>query len=134
MNKPSIDELHICLIEESFGAVAPRGAALAARFFERLFHDFPQFEPMFAGSTEHERQKKLLASLVTVVANLRDPATLTPMLTEMGAQLGELGALPEHYRAVGSTLLKAIREYCGDLSGRAHDDRASNRQIRIVVR
>ncbi|MCA9232211.1 MAG: hypothetical protein KDA57_16305 [Planctomycetales bacterium] len=107
----------IQLIEESFAAVAPQGAELVASFYDRLFNDFPAVKPMFANTTPAEQQKKLLSSLVLVVQNLRKPEVLGPALEQLGARHNEYGAVPTHYDAVGSTLLKTLAEYAGDVWG-----------------
>jgi hemoglobin-like flavoprotein len=117
MSEEALTDYQVKLIEESFEAVAPRGGALVARFYERLFHDFPEVEPMFAGTPPHAQQKKLLASLVLVVENLRKPDKLGPALEQLGIRHNDYGTLPEHYPAVGQTLLKTLAEFAGDLWG-----------------
>jgi len=117
MSTTELSEHQIKLIEESFAAVAPRGAALVARFYERLFQDYPEVEPMFADTEKHAQQKKLLGSLVLVVENLRKPEKLGPALEQLGIRHNDYGAEPAHYPAVGSTLLKTLAEYAGDLWG-----------------
>lgn len=117
MSAAGLTEHQIQLIEESFAAVAPRGAALVARFYQRLFNDYPEVKPMFDEANQHEQQKKLLASLVLVVENLRKPEKLEPALEQLGVRHHEYGAQEAHYQAVGSTLLKTLAEFAGDLWG-----------------
>ncbi len=116
MSQTGLTENQIQLIEESFAAVAPRGAALVARFYQRLFQDYPEVKPMFT-SDPHVQQKKLLGSLVLVVENLRKPEKLQPALQQLGIRHNDYGTKPEQYQAVGSTLLKTLAEYAGDVWG-----------------
>ena len=109
-------ENQIQLVEESFAAVAPQGDKLVARFYERLFTDYPGVKHLFT-SDPSEQQKKLLNSLVLVVQNLRKPEKLVPALEQLGKRHVDYGTEPAHYDAVGSTLLKTLEEFAGDLWG-----------------
>jgi len=117
MSTTELTENQIQLIEESFAAVAPKGGALVASFYERLFRDYPAVKPMFANVGQHEQQKKLLGSLVLVVNNLRKPEVLGPALEQLGGRHQEIGAEPAHYEAVGSVLLKTLAKFAGDIWG-----------------
>lgn len=116
MSALGLTEIQIQLVEESFAAVAPRGAALVARFYERLFQDYPEVKPMFK-SDPHQQQKKLLGALVLVVENLRKPEKLQPALEQLGIKHNDYNVVPEQYQAVGSTLLKTLAEFAGDIWG-----------------
>lgn len=117
MSYAELTENQIRLVEESFAVIAPKGAALVASFYERLFNDYPEVKPMFANVEQHVQQKKLLASLVLVVKNLRNSDVLSPALEQLGTHHHEIGAEPAHYEAVGKTLLKSLAKYAGDLWG-----------------
>ena len=121
MSATGLTENQIQLIEESFAAVAPRGAALVARFYERLFEDYPQVKPMFK-SEPHARQKMLLGALVLVVENLRKPEKMKPALEQLGVKHNDYQVVPEQYQAVGSTLLKTLAEFAGDIWGSELED------------
>lgn len=116
MGNAPLTENQMQLIEESFAAVAPQGEALVARFYQHLFNDYPAVKPMF-NSDPKEQQKKLLNSLVLVVKNLRQPEKLLPALEQLGMRHLDYGTQPEHYPAVGATLLKTLAEFAGDLWG-----------------
>ena len=55
-----------------------------------------------------EQAKKLFASLVFVVNNLKNPQALTKVLKALSTRHVKYGVLPEHYPMVVSTLLKAM--------------------------
>jgi len=103
------------LLEESFAALAPQGEALAARFYERLFAEYPQVIPLFEGISVKGQEKKLLASLVLLVQNLRNPDVLKDYLTALGARHVHYGVVAEHYPIVAENLLAVMAEFAGKL-------------------
>ena len=106
--------LNIELLESSFKLVAPQGDALVTRFYERLFEKYPVVKPLFKNASIREQKKKLLASLVLVIQNLRHPEKLTPVLQDMGARHVAYGAKPAYYDAVGENLLAVLGEFAGE--------------------
>lgn len=112
-SSPSSEEtgLKVELLEESFGKVKPSANEFAASFYENLFTDYPDAKPLFAKTDISEQSKKLLASLVFVVENLKKPGALTEALKGLGARHVQYGALPEHYPLVGNTLLKTFGQF-----------------------
>lgn len=115
MAEDTLTEQQIHAIETSFAALAPRGEELVKSFYERLFSNYPEVKPMFDGSLPEEQRKKLLASLVLVVENLRRPEKLGPALDQLGRRHEEIGATEPQYAAVGQTLLETIASFAGDL-------------------
>jgi methyl-accepting chemotaxis protein len=105
--------LNVELLEQSFKLVAPKGDALVARFYKRLFEQYPAVKPMFQGVSPKEQQKKLLASIVLVIQNLRHPDRLTKALQQLGGRHAGYGAKPPHYDAVAKTLLEVLGEFAG---------------------
>ena len=114
MSSPGLTDSQIQLVEESFVALAPRGAALVARFYEQLFNDYPEVKPMFK-TDPHQRQKKLLGALVLAVENLRKPKKLQPALEQLGINQNDYQVVQEQHQAIGSTLLKTLAEFAGDM-------------------
>lgn len=106
--------LDVEVLESSFALVAGRADELARRFYERLFERNPQVQPMFGHLDMVEQRKKLIASLALIVGNLRKPDALGAYLVELGSRHGEIGAVPDHYAAVGENLLAALQEIAGD--------------------
>jgi len=103
--------LNVELLEKSFGQVKPQADEFAASFYDNLFTDYPAAKPLFESTDLKEQQKKLLASLVLVVENLRNPGALETALKGLGARHVKYGALPEHYPLVGNSLLKTFEQY-----------------------
>ncbi|ERN40588.1 hemoglobin-like flavoprotein [Rubidibacter lacunae KORDI 51-2] len=106
--------LQVQLLETSFEKVKPRAEEFASSFYENLFADYPDAKPLFANADLKAQSKKLLASLVFVVENLKKPDALTEALKGLGARHVEYGTLPEHYPLVGNTLLKTFAQYLGE--------------------
>lgn len=106
--------LNVELLESSFNLVAPKAEALVNRFYERLFKKYPSVKPMFKNASMKEQKKKLLASLVLVIQNLRHPDKLTAALQQLGARHVAYGTKPAHYDAVGENLLAVLGEFAGD--------------------
>jgi len=102
------------LLERSFALVAKRRDELAARFYARLFERHPEVRPMFAQVDMAEQGDKLVASLGVIVGSLRKPDALASYLASLGRRHGEIGAVPEHYAAVGENLLAVLQELSGD--------------------
>ncbi len=103
--------LPVELLESSFAKVKPNATDFAHSFYENLFRLSPEAQPLFASTNMAEQKKKLLASLVLVVDNLRKPDALRSALEGLGAKHVAYGALPEHYPLVGNALLTTFEEY-----------------------
>ncbi len=99
------------LLENSFAKVKPQAGEFAQQFYHNLFTMYPEAKPLFTTTDMKEQQKKLLASLVFVVENLRKPNALEGALKGLGAKHVQYGALPEHYPLVGNALLTTFEQF-----------------------
>jgi hemoglobin-like flavoprotein len=99
------------LLENSFAKVKPQASEFAQQFYNNLFTMYPEAKQLFASTNLKEQQKKLLASLVFVVDNLRKPSALEGALKGLGARHVQYGALPEHYPLVGNALLTTFEQF-----------------------
>ena len=103
------------IVEETFAALAPQGDALATRFYERLFEQYPETEPLFEDISITGQEKKLLASLVLLVQNLRNTDVLVEYLQGLGARHVQYGVTEEDYPKVAENLLAVLEEFAGEL-------------------
>jgi len=103
--------LQVELLEQSFEQVKPRANEFVESFYHNLFTDYPAAQPLFTQSDMVVQRKKLLAALVLVVENLRQPEVLRDALRGLGARHVQYGTLPEHYPLVGASLLKTFKQY-----------------------
>jgi methyl-accepting chemotaxis protein len=105
--------MKIDILESSFALLAPRGSELVARFYERLFVNYPEVKPMFRNVDMAKQQKALLGALALVMKSLRSPEVLMPTLQQLGKKHESYGTKPEHYDAVRLTLLEVMKEMAG---------------------
>ena len=103
--------LQVELLEESFEKVKPQADDFVTSFYDNLFTAHPEAKPLFTSTDMAEQKKKLLASLILVVENLRKPDSLSGALKGLGAKHVKYGALPEHYPLVGEALLTTFEQY-----------------------
>ena len=108
-----MDEKFIRRIEDSFNLLAPRGEELVDRFYANLFARYPELRPLFSPDMKNQKGK-LLASLVLVVKNLRNPETLRSAMLDLEARHEQTGTRHEHYPVVRDTLLDVMGQMAGD--------------------
>ncbi|MFI9783219.1 globin domain-containing protein [Kitasatospora sp. NPDC051984] len=101
------------LIKSSFAAVEPHGSDVTAYFYAHLFEHNPDVRKLFA---EHlnDQQDRLWAAISTLVDKLDDTDTVVEVLQGLGRRHAGYGALPEHFPAVGASLLAALAHFAGD--------------------
>lgn len=107
-----MEEAFIQRLEQSFNLLAPRGPELMDRFYAHLFSKHPAVRKMFPRDMSGQKNK-LLAALVLVVQNLRNPEVLQPVLIEMGGRHVGYGTEPEHYPIVRDTLVGVMKDMAG---------------------
>jgi hemoglobin-like flavoprotein len=103
----------ISLIRSSFKAVEPHGTQVTAYFYDHLFTNHPGVRPLFAAHLDEQRDR-LWAALGALVANIENTETLIGMLENLGRRHVKYGALPEHYPAVGASLIATLQHFAGD--------------------
>ncbi|HAX76047.1 MAG TPA: flavohemoprotein [Cyanobacteria bacterium UBA11372] len=103
--------LNVEVLEQSFDKIKPRAEEFVASFYENLFAAHPEASPLFAKTNMVEQRKHLLAALVLVVQNLREPEVLGEALKTLGAKHIAYGTAPEHYPLVGAALLTTFEQY-----------------------
>lgn len=109
----NVNEATIQRLENSFKLLAPQGEELVDRFYANLFARHPGVRPMFPANMK-DQKSKLLASLVLVIKNLRNPEVLGEAVLGLGGKHEGYGAKPEHYIAVRDTLLDVMEQMAGD--------------------
>lgn len=107
-----VDQGAIRRLEASLALLKPVGTRLTHDFYDRLFARHPGLRVMFPTDMA-EQEKKLFASLVTVVEHLRDPGPLRESIRTMGKRHAGYGAKPEHYPIVCSLLLESMAATLG---------------------
>jgi hemoglobin-like flavoprotein len=105
--------LNVELLESSFAPVVNQGPDFTDKFYTQLFADYPEVQPLFAGTRMEKQGVQLFQSLVFTVNNLRDLDTLVKALKGLGTRHVKYGVLPKHYPMVGSALLKTFEAKLG---------------------
>jgi hemoglobin-like flavoprotein len=106
--------LNIELLEQSFSTVKASSADFTKTFYDNLFADYPEVEPLFTNAHMEAQGKKLFASLELTIDSLRKPDVLTATLKGLGTRHIKYGVLPKHYPMVGSSLLKSLESALGN--------------------
>ena len=108
-----MDSDAIQLVQDSFATIAPRAVVFGAEFYDRLFLAAPEVRGMFADEMAPQ-VLKLIQTLSTVVADLKDPEGMRDQLLYLGAVHAELGALPAHYPVVAEALIGTLEHWLGE--------------------
>ncbi|MER7468431.1 globin domain-containing protein [Streptomyces sp. NPDC097981] len=103
------------ILKSSFAVVERRAEHAVKYFYSHLFWHNPGIRGLFPASAQDmERQRdRLFAALTHVVAHL-DEEDLLPYLHDLGRDHRKFLARPEHYAAVGSSLLAALARTSGE--------------------
>ncbi|MBT2404506.1 flavohemoprotein [Streptomyces sp. ISL-87] len=107
--------MDVRILKSSFAVVERRAEHAVKFFYSHLFWHNPGIRDLFPASFEDmERQRdRLFAALTHVIAHF-EHETLLPYLRDLGRDHRKFRAGPEHYAAVGSSLLAALAETSGE--------------------
>jgi NAD(P)H-flavin reductase/hemoglobin-like flavoprotein len=100
------------LVRESYAAVEPRADEVAKFFYGMLFSLSPNAREMFPANMEIQRSR-LLRALVHIVQLVDRPDDLVPFLRQLGRDHRKFGVITEHYEAVGTALIAAVKKFAG---------------------
>ena len=101
------------LLKESWSLVEDRADHLANHFYARLFLIDPNLRDMFPVQMAVQRSR-LLGALVEAVQTVDNPSQFDAYLRSLGRDHRKFHVSPEHYGAVGTALIDAVRTYSGD--------------------
>ncbi|MFG2620590.1 globin domain-containing protein [Streptomyces sp. NPDC048507] len=103
------------ILKRSFAVVERRAEHTVKFFYAHLFWHNPGLRALFPASADGmERQRdRLFAALTHVIAHL-ESGTLVPYLRDLGRDHRKFLVGPEHYAAVGTSLLAALAETSGE--------------------
>jgi NAD(P)H-flavin reductase/hemoglobin-like flavoprotein len=100
------------LIRESYAQVQPRAEDVIRFFYAMLFVIAPTTRELFAANMQVQRSR-FVRALVYIVQNLDRPEKLVPFLRQLGRDHRKFGVLPQHYDAMGTALVSALKQYAG---------------------
>lgn len=101
----------IKILEDTFALVKPKSTEFANCFYQNLFADYPQVQPLFDYTHMEVQEKKLIMALVLIINNLRKLTYLKNILKDMGERHIRYGIVQEHYPMVGIALLKTLETF-----------------------
>ncbi|MEQ8331328.1 MAG: globin domain-containing protein [Longimicrobiales bacterium] len=96
------------LLAESWSRLAPHQEALAAAFYDRLFHLEPRVRDLFAAADMDVQPEKFVAMLGHLVRLGGEPDRLAAELQASGGRHASYGVTARHYRLGGEALLWAL--------------------------
>jgi NAD(P)H-flavin reductase/hemoglobin-like flavoprotein len=100
-------------LKDSFGQVAAHGDDVVLWFYAHLFHTHPEVRDLFPIAMTHQRDK-LLGALGRIVADVDNLPVLVPFLEQLGRDHRKFGTLPDHYPAVGASLIATLEHFAGE--------------------
>ncbi|MEU2629425.1 globin domain-containing protein [Kitasatospora sp. NPDC007106] len=101
------------VLRAGLAVVERRADQLTAYFYAHLFAHNPGVRAMFPERMEEQRDR-LLAAITHLVQRLDDPERLAGYLAALGRDHRKFGARPEHYPAVGASLLATLQRFAGN--------------------
>ncbi|MEM7718588.1 MAG: globin family protein [Pseudomonadota bacterium] len=108
-----MEDTDIELVQKSFAKVAPIADVAADIFYTDLFETAPLVKPMFAGADMSDQGSKLMATIGVVVNGLRDLPKIVPVAEKLAVDHVGFGVQPDHYDAVGASLLRTLEKGLG---------------------
>jgi len=98
------------VIRASFAVVERRADQLTKYFYAHLFTHNPGIEQMFPTRLAEQRDR-LFAAITQLVLRLDEPERLTGYLAALGRDHRKFRVAPEHYPAVGASVIAALRHF-----------------------
>jgi NAD(P)H-flavin reductase/hemoglobin-like flavoprotein len=100
-------------LKDSFARAAMHGDAVPLFFYADLFLRHPETRELFPVSMAAQRDR-LVQALAAVVSNVDSLDQITGMVQALGRDHRKFGAQPEHYTAVGTSLLATLAHFNGE--------------------
>lgn len=110
----SLMERRKSLLQKSWKAVGDTlGVQATQLFYQRLFEQYPDVQPLFADTDMEAQAQKLLKTITMAVEFLDHMDELVPKLQALGRTHACWKVQREHYNAVGASLLWTLEQGLG---------------------
>lgn len=97
------------LVRQSFAGLTPHADWVSKYFYAHLFKNNPGVRSLFPAEMDLQRDR-LVGALIRIVGDLRDSPRLIAYLQDLGRSHSfDLGVRPEHYPAVGASLIATLK-------------------------
>ena len=103
----------IQLVRASFAAVQRNVSQPGGVFYDNLFAADPALRNLFHGSIAQQGER-LMTMIGSALGLLDRPATLLPVLRQLGARHASYGVKESHYATVGGALIRTLEQGLGD--------------------
>ncbi|MGH3838770.1 MAG: globin domain-containing protein [Pseudonocardiaceae bacterium] len=100
------------LIRESYAAIQPQAEEVVRFFYATLFAIAPATRELFAANMEVQHGR-FLKALTYIVQKADQPDDLLPFLRQLGRDHRKFGVQTQHYDAMGTALVTALKQYAG---------------------
>ncbi|GAA3189124.1 FAD-binding oxidoreductase [Streptomyces ramulosus] len=98
------------LIRRTLTEIEPVSDKVTSYFYAMLFVRHPDLRALFPAAMDTQRDR-LFKALLTAARHIDDSDRLTAYLSHLGRGHRKYGTLPDHYPAVGESLLGALARY-----------------------
>ncbi|GLJ89882.1 oxidoreductase [Streptomyces poonensis] len=109
--QPSPDAV---LIRRTLSAIEPIADKVASYFYALLFVRHPELRSLFPPAMDAQRDR-LLKALLTAAEHIDNTAVLVDYLQRLGRGHRKYGTLPEHYPAVGESLIGTLDKFAASV-------------------
>ncbi|WP_371498142.1 globin domain-containing protein [Kitasatospora sp. NBC_00374] len=100
------------VLRASFAVVERRADQLTKYFYAHLFTHSPGLRALFPARMDEQRDR-LFSAVTQLVLRLEEPGLLRDYLTALGRDHRKFGAAPQHYPAIGASLIASLRHFSG---------------------
>jgi NAD(P)H-flavin reductase/hemoglobin-like flavoprotein len=100
-------------LKDSFAKVAMHGDEVPLFFYSDLFIRHPEMRELFPISMKSQREH-LIGALAQIAAQVDRVDELSAFLEALGRDHRKFGAIPEHYEALGRTLMTTMAHFTGE--------------------
>ena len=90
-----------------------KGFEITSRMYERLFSEYPETKAFFA-NTKDGQAERLANAVIAYAQNIENLEALGHSVTAIAKKHVAVNVRAEHYPVVGTVLLAAMQDVCGD--------------------
>ena len=99
-------------LKDSWAIVTKSGDDVPLFFYSHLFLSHPELRSMFPVSMSQQRDK-LVGALANIVTHVDELDEVMPFINSLGSDHRRFAVEPEHYDAVGASLLATLGHFLG---------------------
>lgn len=100
-------------LKRTWASVIRYGDDVPSYFYAHLFVTHPELRQMFP-LTMNAQRDRLVSALGAVVSGVDDLGTVVPLVEQLGRDHRRFSVVPEHYDAVGASLLWTLAHFLGE--------------------